>query len=63
MIIICAWCKKVIGIKEPLENEAETHGVCEECGGKLKKKYKMIGPLYWDDIERLKNGVANGNPT
>jgi len=63
MIVICAWCKKELGEKEPMENKTETHGVCCFCAALLKEKYKIIGPLYWDDIERLKNMVANGNPT
>ena len=63
MIIICAWCKKVLGEKEPLENKADTHGICKICEAKLKAKYKIIWPLYWDDIERLKNKVANGKLT
>ena len=63
MIMICAWCKMYLGVKEPVEKYETTHGICKDCADKLKAKYKIIGPLYWDDIERLKNMVANGNPT
>lgn len=59
MTIICAWCKKVLGVKPPLENTDETHGVCKDCETALKKKYKIIGPLYWDDIERIEKALAS----
>jgi hypothetical protein len=28
---ICSYCKKRLGIKEPIENTAFTHGICPEC--------------------------------
>lgn len=31
MIRVCAWCKKELGEKEPLEDKRITHGMCEEC--------------------------------
>lgn len=31
MIVICAWCKKDLGVKEPLEDKAVSHGMCPEC--------------------------------
>ena len=34
MNVVCAWCKKQIGTKEPLQSEETTHGICPEC---LKK--------------------------
>lgn len=37
MISICAWCKKVMGEKEPLDDKRETHGICPECKEKLKQ--------------------------
>ena len=31
MIRVCAWCKRVLGFKEPLDNSGTTHGICEQC--------------------------------
>ena len=28
---ICAWCKQAQGDVEPLDDPAETHGICREC--------------------------------
>ena len=35
MIIICSWCGKELGEKEPFEDESASHTKCEEC---LKKQ-------------------------
>jgi hypothetical protein len=34
MIIVCAWCKEVLGEKEPLDDKGETHTICDKCRGK-----------------------------
>lgn len=31
MIRICAWCKEVQGLKEPLDDNSITHGICLKC--------------------------------
>ena len=31
MIRVCAWCKKILGEKEPLDDPTVTHGICDEC--------------------------------
>lgn len=41
MFVKCAWCKKPIGVKEPLDNHDTTHGICAQCKVKLGKKYKI----------------------
>ena len=28
---VCAWCKKDMGEKPPLEDKSITHGICPEC--------------------------------
>jgi hypothetical protein len=33
--IVCSWCKKFMGEKEPYDDSSETHGRCAEC---LKKQ-------------------------
>ena len=63
MIIVCAWCKKELKLSAAWDVVTESYGVCKGCAALLKRRYKIIGPLYWDDIERLKNSVADGNPT
>lgn len=32
MKTICAWCKKKLPDKEPLNDDRLDHGMCEECG-------------------------------
>ena len=39
MIRVCAWCKRVLGFKEPLDNPETTHTICEQC----VKAYKTGG--------------------
>lgn len=38
MIIICAWCSKNEGEKQPLENKEITHSICQECSEQLTKE-------------------------
>ena len=45
MLIICSWCKKKLGEKEPLEDKRKTHSICNECYEKLTKKKVIRG---WD---------------
>ena len=35
---ICAWCKKDMGDKEPLEDLSTTHGMCKECYERMEKE-------------------------
>ncbi|KKM97309.1 hypothetical protein LCGC14_1169310 [marine sediment metagenome] len=35
MRVICSWCGKDMGEKEPLDNEEISHGICEECQERL----------------------------
>ena len=40
---ICCICKILYGIKEPLDDDSETHGICPEClPGELKKIEKEM---------------------
>lgn len=32
------WCGKVIGYKEPFEDNSQTHGICVKCFGEEKKR-------------------------
>lgn len=40
MVIICAWCKKTLGEKEPFDNPSTTHGICTECYKKVLDEEK-----------------------
>jgi len=31
MQVVCTWCDKDMGEKEPLENKDTTHGMCQAC--------------------------------
>jgi hypothetical protein len=31
MVIVCAWCQKYMGSKEPLQDPAVSHGICSAC--------------------------------
>lgn len=31
MKIVCAWCGKYMGEKEPLDDPQTTHGICPDC--------------------------------
>lgn len=35
MVRICAWCKRVLGEKEPLDDPRITHTICENCNKDL----------------------------
>jgi hypothetical protein len=37
----CAYCGKIIGEKEPLEDKKISHGCCEECYLKELEKLKI----------------------
>jgi len=41
MIRVCIRCEKVMGEKEPLEDESLTHGICDECYDERRKCYIM----------------------
>ena len=41
MTIICAWCKKDMGQKPPLEKEVVTHGICEDCHTVIVNRREM----------------------
>jgi hypothetical protein len=40
MKIICSWCKRFIGEKEPFEDVSETHAKCSVCLNKQKSETK-----------------------
>lgn len=40
MKIICAWCRKDMGEKEPLSDKRISHSICKECAKKTEKGAK-----------------------
>ena len=31
MVIVCAWCQKYMGSKEPFHDPGVSHGICDDC--------------------------------
>lgn len=44
MKIICAWCKKTLGEKEPFDSDEETHTICGPCQEKQIEELAKIRP-------------------
>lgn len=46
MIRQCAWCKRILGEKEPLDDPKVTHTICENCQedllGSVRSQKKTI---------------------
>lgn len=55
MIIICAWCKSIIGEKDPIEINIETHGICEPC------LINMIGRIQYDETLHMAEKAFGGS--
>ncbi len=41
MKVICAWCKKDMGEKEPLNDPKITHSVCDNCQKDIKEQNRL----------------------
>lgn len=61
MILICAWCKRVLGTKEPMLDTSPTHGICKDCADEIKKKYGMSDILTSDDIDAMEKLLDKGS--
>jgi len=46
MILICAWCGKELGEKEPLEDKDITHGICESCSDRIINECDKTAPSH-----------------
>ena len=40
MKVICSWCQRELGEKEPKEDKCISHTICEECIEKLLAELK-----------------------
>lgn len=43
MIVRCAWCKCLLGFKEPYDDTRTTHGICKPCANELKLEILRTG--------------------
>ncbi len=64
MKVVCAWCGKDMGEKEPLDDPSVTHGICQECYHKQRSEpakedngawWVESGQLHVDIPQLLKN--------
>ena len=46
ILVVCAWCKKSMGEKPPLEDKRTSHGICPECAKKWEKQAARTYTLY-----------------
>ena len=40
MTVVCAWCKKDMGMKPPYNLLIVTHGICKDCERRILEKHK-----------------------
>lgn len=59
MVIVCDWCKKVQGEKEPLEDTNFTGGICNICAASLMSVLWPKEPVTVQEVENLRNIIAN----
>lgn len=51
MRIVCAWCSASMGEKPPLDDQSETHSICQSC------RQKTFDGLASDEERRQKHAV------
>ena len=44
MTVICSWCKKDLGEKEPMDDRRISHGMCPDCFEKQKEEIR----IFWE---------------
>lgn len=42
MIVICAWCNRFQGYKEPMEDKQTTHTICAKCAEREREGFKRF---------------------
>jgi uncharacterized CHY-type Zn-finger protein len=45
MKVVCAWCGKSLGEKEPYDSEETSHGMCDDCQLTFNEKIEEDIPL------------------
>jgi len=58
MIIVCSWCEKSMGEKEPFEDKNITHGICQPCYSRAlsgnPQMVPRIGSTYRAEGEQVR---------
>jgi hypothetical protein len=49
--IVCSWCKKQVGVKEPMEDTRISHTICEDCVELFKDDLHEQAPEVADEDE------------
>jgi len=50
--VICSYCRKIIGEKEPINDDSVSHGMCQECYDYYKEQLKGLSlDKYLDRFE------------
>jgi hypothetical protein len=64
MITVCAWCQKYMGMKEPLQEAAVTHGICQTCALRQQMNVKPTLVIARELAETLPilQGLLHGTP-
>lgn len=57
MKIICSWCKKVLGEKEPFDDPAVTHAKCSNCLEKQQREEQLANTTEAGKTITLDNGL------
>jgi len=57
MKIICSWCKKLLGEKEPSDDPSEIHAKCAACIEKQKHQEQFRKKIEAGQVITLENGM------
>lgn len=60
MILICSFCRKNLGEKEPLDNRNQTHGMCPECYEHMMRQVEGISFDEYLEAFHLPVVIVNG---
>lgn len=61
MKVICSYCEKDLGEKEPLENEGVSHGMCSPCRTHFRRQWKGLSLSDYLDAFSFPVAVVDGN--
>lgn len=57
MRVICSWCNRDLGVKEPLSNPEVSHGMCDTCRQRVAEEVaEYYRKSYFPEEEK------SGNP-
>jgi PAS domain-containing protein len=61
MKVICSYCEMDLGEKEPLENQAISHGMCRPCRTHFRRQWKGLSLSDYLDAFSFPVAVVDGN--